>query len=320
MSRQYIFGPVASRRLGVSLGIDLVEPKTCPQNCVYCEAGATTLLTMERREYVPVATVLAQLDLVLRSRPPLDYVTFSGSGEPTLHSKIGEVVAFLKTRYPEYRICLLTNGMLLGDRALRREIAAVDLVVPSLDASCRPEFEQINRPVAAPDFDVFVANLIDFCRNRTAETVLELFVVPGVNDSEASLERFAAIIRQLNVGKVQLNTLDRPGCVEWIRPATSRDLGRFIRALEPFVPVEAVGVYRYKSPALHKKLELSELDKRILDYVLRRPATVADLVVALGCDAAEIQRAAARLVDGGQLQSERLARGEFFSRGGQSAG
>ena len=94
----YVFGPIASRRLGVSLGIDLVRPKTCPLDCVYCEAGATTNLTLERREYVPVDAVLEELDAVLSRHPKLDYVTFSGSGEPTLNSRIGDVVEFVKRK------------------------------------------------------------------------------------------------------------------------------------------------------------------------------------------------------------------------------
>ena len=139
MIRKYVFGPVNSRRLGRSLGVDLVPLKTCPLDCVYCEAKATTDLTMERKEYVPVDTVLAELDETLKSFPELDYVTFSGSGEPTLNSRIGDVVKFVKSRYPQYKICLLTNGLLLGDRQLQQDIAEVDLLIPSLDGSCAAE-------------------------------------------------------------------------------------------------------------------------------------------------------------------------------------
>ena len=147
MVKHYVFGPVASRRLGVSLGVDLVRPKTCSLNCIYCEAQATTNLTLKRMEYVPIDAVIRELDEVLSRHPQLDYVTFSGSGEPTLNSGIGRVVEWLKQHYPEYRLCLLTNGFALGDPELRREIAAIDRVVPSLDASNQEEFEAINRPV-----------------------------------------------------------------------------------------------------------------------------------------------------------------------------
>ena len=105
MIKQYVFGPVASRRLGISLGVDLVRPKTCSLNCIYCEAKETTELTLERREYVPVDAVIAELDEVLRSKPELDFITFSGSGEPTLNSGIGKVVTYLKKEHPDQWIC-----------------------------------------------------------------------------------------------------------------------------------------------------------------------------------------------------------------------
>ena len=108
MIKQYVFGPVASRRLGISLGVDLVRPKTCSLNCIYCEAKETTDLTLERKEYVPIDAVIAELDEVLRTKPELDYITFSGSGEPTLNSGIGRVVSFLKEKHPEVKLYLGT--------------------------------------------------------------------------------------------------------------------------------------------------------------------------------------------------------------------
>ena len=221
MIKQYVFGPVASRRLGISLGVDLVRPKTCSLNCIYCEAKETTDLTLERKEYVPIDAVIAELDEVLRTKPELDYITFSGSGEPTLNSGIGRVVSFLKEKHPEYRICLLTNGFALGDRQLRSEIEPVDLIVPSLDASNAEEFEVINRPHPDLKFDGFIRDLTDFCRTTKSLVHLELFIVPGVNDSDESIARFVELIRPMRVPLVQLNTLDRPGVVDWIRPSTA---------------------------------------------------------------------------------------------------
>ncbi|MGB4279225.1 MAG: radical SAM protein, partial [Methanoculleus sp.] len=115
MAYRYLFGPVPSRRLGISLGIDLVPHKTCLFNCVYCECGRTTNLTCERREYVPTNEVIAELDEFLATAPDLDYVTFAGSGEPTLHSGIGEIISFIKDRYPCYRVAVLTNSALFTE-------------------------------------------------------------------------------------------------------------------------------------------------------------------------------------------------------------
>ena len=147
MTRKYVFGPIKSRRLGISLGVDLVPLKVCPLDCVYCEARATTLLTMERKEYVPVDTVIEELDRTLAASPKLDYITFSGSGEPTLNSRIGDVISFLKSRYPQYKVCLLTNGLLLGDVGLQKDIAQLDLLIPSFDGSNAAEFEADRKSV-----------------------------------------------------------------------------------------------------------------------------------------------------------------------------
>ena len=314
MVKQYVFGPVASRRLGVSLGVDLVRPKTCSLNCIYCEAQATTNLTLKRMEYVPIDAVIRELDEVLSRHPQLDYVTFSGSGEPTLNSGIGRVVEWLKQHYPEYRLCLLTNGFALGDPELRREIAAIDRVVPSLDASNQEEFEAINRPAPGLDFDRFVADLTDYCKTTKSEVFLELFIVPGVNDSDESIARFVEIIRNLKITEVQLNTLDRPGVVDWLKPSSPANTRRFIEALEPFVPVEAVGPFRYRTQTIaHDPSLFTGAEKRILDLVSRRPATVADLEVALNRPGSEINPILEKLFKSGLVEIEKQQRGTFYS-------
>ena len=129
----FLFGPVPSRRLGISLGVDLVPHKTCSLNCIYCECGRTTNLTIERKEYVQTETVIAELKNFLEPEPKLDYITFSGAGEPTLHSGIGEIVKFLKTSFPDYKIALLTNGTLFYQPGLIEEVRNIDLILPSLD-------------------------------------------------------------------------------------------------------------------------------------------------------------------------------------------
>jgi len=314
MIRRYVFGPVASRRLGISLGVDLVTPKTCSLDCVYCEAKATTNLTLERKEYVPVDAVIGELDGVLKEKPEIDWITFSGSGEPTLNSGLGRVVEFLKERYPEYRICLLTNGFLLGNPSLSREIAKIDRIVPSLDASNEEEFKVINRPAAGLEFKPFIERLTEFCRTAEQEIHLELFIVPGVNDSDESIARFVEIVRGMKVDLVQLNPLDRPGVVDWIRPSDAENTRRFIAALEPFVPVEAIGPFRYRTKAeKHDPSLFTGAEKRILDLVCRRPATEADLEVALGSGSGEIHAILDRLFKLGMVEMEKKERGVFYS-------
>jgi len=312
MSSKYVFGPIASRRLGVSLGVDLVNRKTCTQDCPYCEAGWTTNLTLQRAEYVPVEEVIAELRNVLSAKPQLDYITFSGAGEPTLNSKIGEVIKFLKTNYPQYKVCVLTNGTLLGDAEVASSLALADLVVPDLDGSNEEEFRIINRPAAGLTFDHFVDGLKQFCRNYHGLLYLELFVAPGINDSDASIARFADIIKELKITKVQLNSLDRPGCDNTIKPANAAIVRKFIAALEPIVPVEAVGAYRYRSSALRGELPTGELCRSILNMAKRRQVTRKDLLEALQVDDKELENALHLLLMRGLIESEKGERGEFF--------
>ena len=308
----YVFGPIASRRLGISLGVDLVPSKTCPLDCVYCEAGKTTDLTLERREYVPVDKVLEELDAVLSKHPKLDYVTFSGSGEPTLNSRIGDVVKFVKSNYPEYPLCLLTNAMLFGDERLLEDIAAVDLVVPSLDGSDAEEFAKINRPVEGFDFDKFVDDLERFTKTTKSKVDLELFIVPGVNDSDASISRFVGLIKRMRVDLVQLNTLDRPGVEKFVVPSTPENTHRFIAALSPFVAVEAVGVFRYRTPAPGRKFTATESQRRILELVRRRPATLPDLALALELPESITEKILDELFAAGKVGIQKQQRGTFY--------
>lgn len=213
----------------------------CCQDCIYCEAGKTETLTVRRQSYVPTEEILNALEKVLCLQPELDYITFSGTGEPTLSTGLGEIIRFIKTKYPRYAVCLLTNGMLLGDPALRREIQEADLVIPSLDASDPEEFQKINRPAADITFDKFVDDLSGFTHVFPGQIWLELFIVPGINDSQASIGRFAQIISRMRLDKIQLNALDRPGTENSIPISSAENAERFAAALKSFAPVEFIG-------------------------------------------------------------------------------
>ena len=313
MNYKYLFGPVASRRLGISLGVDLVPFKTCSLNCVYCESGVTTTFSRERREYIPVDKVIEELDDLLSKDPKIDFMTFSGAGEPTLNSGIGKVISFVKSKYPKYKICLLTNGTLLDDPQVLAEIAKVDLCIPSLDASCEDEFNVINRPCSELDFKTCVDALIKYCRTSKSEIWLELFIVPGKNDSEESIKRFTEIVSQAKPDKVQLNTLDRPGTVDWITPSSGENTMRFVKALEPLVPVEAVGPFKYKSPSLQKQFTPETIDKLIIELISRRPSTLSDMAETFGAASEKIKDRLEHLLQSGKIKSKVSDRGEFYS-------
>lgn len=305
-----VFGPVPSRRLGRSLGVDLVPAKTCSLDCVYCEAGRTTRLTTERTELVPMTVVLAELEAVLASRPELDYITFSGAGEPTLHSGIGRIIGWLKERYPAYRLCLLTNGILFTDPGVRRELAPLDLVVPSLDAADEATFRRINRPAPGLACLDLPAAYAAFRRKSAAALWLEIFVLPGVNDHPASVAALRDAVALIRPDKVQLNTLDRPGTESWVTAATAAILRDFATALSDCAPVEIIG--KYQSCAEVTPGPAGAVAAQVVALLRRRPCTLSDLAASLGLPEAEVQAVMAGLMTSGKVASQLLPRGEFF--------
>lgn len=314
MRKQYVFGPVASRRLGVSLGVDLVGAQCCSLDCIYCEAGKTAKLTCQRCEYVQLDAVKAELSEVLDVAPQLDYITYSGAGEPTLNSRIGELSQWIKSNYPQYQICLLTNGTLLNDPEVRSVLQYVDLAMPNFDASSEEELRIINRPAPGISVESLAEGIRCAAGEYPGKLILELFVVPGVNDSNGSIERFAGYVKTfVGLKSIQLNTLDRPGVVDWIEPAGSDILKKFIAVLENICPVEAVGRFRYRSRALRENRLCDDFESSIIALVSRRPATAEDLALALNAPAEEVKKCAENMVRAGILSAEKLARGMFYS-------
>jgi len=310
-----LFGPVPSRRLGISLGVDLVPYKTCTMDCVYCESGATTKLTLDRTEFFPVADVIAVLGEYLAGDPKLDYITFSGAGEPTLHSGIGEIIAFIKREYPKYKIALLTNGMLLSDIDTFNEVKDVDLIVPSLDAADEETFRKINRPVDGFKFSGLIDSFRRFHEISDAEFILEIFIIPDINDTPSSLKLFADAIEFINPDKVQLNSLDRPGTEKWVPKMTESGMERIRKALSGRVKIEIVGKFIPSESAniANSPEEYKNIDQKIVDFISRRPGTMEDFKVSLGYSEATIEKVLYRLIEKSVITSEKRERGEFFT-------
>ncbi|MBF0377141.1 MAG: radical SAM protein [Desulfamplus sp.] len=225
---KYLFGPVQSRRLGVSLGVDLVTRKICSLDCVYCECGSTTELTLERKEYVPYNKVIEELRHYLLNHPAPNYITFSGSGEPTLNSRIGDVIEYIKSSTPQISVAVLTNGTLLGDKAVRNGLLKADLVVPSLDAASLKSFKNINHPHNSIDLVSYIQGIVDFRDIYKGKLALEILILPNFNDSTEDIKLLKDACYKINPDVIQLNTLDRPGAIANLIPA-SQDLLESIR-------------------------------------------------------------------------------------------
>ena len=305
---QYIFGPVPSRRLGRSLGIDLLPFKTCTYNCVYCECGPTTRLTAKRREYYPTGGVLAELTAFLSQSPPLDFVTFSGSGEPTLSLSIGEVIRFLKDRYPRYRIAVLTNGSLLGDPDVRRDLSPADVVLPTLSTVVEQTFRKIHRPFPKIFLEQILRGLVQFRNEYAGEIWVELFIIPGVNTSDIELTGLRKVLGEVNPDRIQLNTLDRPGIEDWLHPADRSELER-VQTVLGFPTVETIKSFRYSELPYSYEQDLLE---HIHEMLKRRPCTIEDIASATGLHKVAIVKILRRMVKEYDLQTKHEEQGNFY--------
>lgn len=307
---KYLFGPVPSRRLGMSLGVDLVPAKVCSLDCVYCEVGKTTSHTLERKEYIPYDKITEELSSYFNNNPDPDYITFSGSGEPCLNIKIGDVLKFIKQNKPGVPVALLTNGTLFHDPEVRASVADADLVLPSLDAVTAEVFSKINRPAPGLTVERHIRGLIEFSREYRGRIWLEVLILPGFNDSEEELLAMKEVIKEIAPESVQLNTLDRPGTVEGLRGATRMELQRVMDlwGLEN-ASIIAAGANRKNIRAYREDME-----NAILETISRRPCTVEDLISILGIHINEINKYLDVLESDGVIESVRLERGIFYRR------
>jgi wyosine [tRNA(Phe)-imidazoG37] synthetase (radical SAM superfamily) len=306
---KYIFGPVPSRRLGMSLGIDLVPKKVCSLDCVYCEVGKTTKLSTERKEYVKFDNIREEIIHYFENNPDPDYITFSGSGEPTLNSRIGEVLQFVKQIRPDIPVAVLTNGTLFYDKNVRDAIIEAHVVLPSLDAATGEVFTKINRPSKDVNFDNYIQGLIEFRKEFKGKIWLEILILPGYNDSNNELAELKKVILDINPDSVQLNTLDRPGTVADLRGATRAELQR-IKDLWQLDHVEIIAA----SPGRNKiKSYRQDIEAAILETIARRPCTLEDLTNILGSHISEVNKYLDVLEADKKIETIRQDRGIFYT-------
>ncbi len=309
MTRKHIFGPVLSRRLGLSLGVDLIPFKTCPYDCVYCECGSTTDKTIRRQTFFPAEDVMAELRDVLAARPHLDTITLAGSGEPTLSRSLGPIVAFVKREYPEYILSVLTNGSLMTDAGVREDLLPADRVIPTLTSVHQETFERIHRPHPSLRIEAIIEGFISFRKMFAGALWLELFVIPGVNTTDVELMGLKSAIERINPDLVQLNTLDRPPAEGWVEAATDIELER-VRDVLGKSGIEIVG---RKHPVSQVTRAMTEATDLIRATLSRRPSTVEDLVQTTGMSGGEVVKIIDMLERNGKVTSQRGTRGIFYS-------
>jgi wyosine [tRNA(Phe)-imidazoG37] synthetase (radical SAM superfamily) len=301
---KYIFGPVPSRRLGFSLGVDIIPYKTCTFDCIYCELGKTGCQTIKPIDKIRPDAVLKELEKVLSTAPlTLDYITISGSGEPTLHPELGLIIKEIK-KMTSVPLALLTNGSLLFKDEVLKRILAADVIVPSLDAADPVVFQTVNRPHPSLTFDQLVGGLINLGKSKGPRIWLEVLLLRGISDTKEQIERLGQYIEKIKPEKVQLNTVVRPPVENYAVPLKETRLKEIQMALGPRAEI-------ISGPSTEKAQPKSRLlESKIHDLVSRRPCTAEDISQFLGLPLKET----VRILDG--LIQTKKVHFELFNRHG----
>lgn len=230
-----------------------------------------------------------------------------------MHSGIGMIVKFLKGKYPQYRLCLITNGILLGSKEMIEDLAVIDLVIPSLDAADDETLGRINRPAAGITAENIVSALAEFRKNSKALFWLEIFVVPGINDNPESIEAIKKAVIRIKPDKVQLNSLDRPGTEKWVRKASESEILPFVKALEPHVKVEIIGKPAFSASSVTSENHpVVDLEKAVIEIVRRRPCTLPEIASALYTGEDKLLVLLGKMAQAGTVKVEKMPRGVFY--------
>ena len=232
---KHVFGPVPSRRLGISLGVDLVVSKSCNLNCIFCECGATKKIQLERQRFKDMNEILEEISAVLKDIQP-DYITFSGSGEPTLSLDLGNISKAIKEdlKY-QGKICLITNSLLLADENLMKELEYIDLIVPTLNTLTQDIFEKIVRPDYRTSVEEIRKGFINLNKsNYKGKIWIEIFILENINDSDKNFVDIANFLKSENIryDKIQLNTIDRVGAERDLKAISFKKISRAKKILE----------------------------------------------------------------------------------------
>jgi wyosine [tRNA(Phe)-imidazoG37] synthetase (radical SAM superfamily) len=276
-----VFGPVLSRRLGSSLGIDLTPEKICNLDCIYCECGKTKIHKNEKFSSYTTANIINEIDIALKANPNVDYITFSGRGEPCLYKDIYNLIKEIKEKFNNYKIAMITNTMMFSDEKVFNALLMTDLILPSVDAALEKEFKLINRPCNEVDLFKELEAFRSFTKIYTGKIWLEIFICKGINDTEENLKALSSYIESIKIDKIQINTLDRPGTEDYCKPIDSNDLEDILK----FFKGKNVEIISRK--LIDKKHE-NNLDI-VLETLKRRPLTFQDIATQSGVSSEKIK-------------------------------
>jgi wyosine [tRNA(Phe)-imidazoG37] synthetase (radical SAM superfamily) len=294
---KYLYGPVPSRRLGRSLGIDLVPHKICTYDCIYCQIGNTTEKTPVRKEYAPVRGILEEVSSFLKGETSsVDHLSLSGSGEPTLHSQIRSVIKGIKA-ISSIPIAVITNGSLLCDKEVREDLLRADIVLPSLDAASSEVFMKINRPHPGFSVEKVIEGLVEFRKAFKGQIWLEILFCKGVNDSEEELIRMKKVVDRIQPDLIHLNTVVRPPSEKWAVPLNQKEM----EEIQAFFGKSAsiISGFDRHPPMVSER----DIKQEILEILKRRPLSASDLSKGMGISKNQLDGYIKPLMEEGKIQS-----------------
>jgi len=295
--RRNIFGPVPSRRFGRSLGVDLTPYKTCSLDCVFCQLGRTTNKTINREEYVSTEAVIQEIDEWMKTGEEADYITLSGSGEPTLHSHFGEVLRFIRDG-SSIPAVLLTNGTLLYLPEVRDAASHADIVKISLSAWDQASYGLVNRPHPQLKFDQLVEGQKAFRRQFRGELWMEVFLVQGLNSTPSDVSRIASLAGEIKPDRIQLNTAVRPPAEGFAKPLS---MDRMLSLCHLFHSnAEVIAEFK-----LEKDSKMQTNKETVLSMLRRRPCTASQIASGFGMHINEVSKYLGNLMRSGQIREER---------------
>lgn len=317
--RKYLYGPVPSRRLGLSYGLDIVPFKICTLDCVYCQLGRTVEKTTERRDFGPVAPVLAELKEAVAEGCHADFVTIGGSGEPTLNLRLGELVDGMK-HITDIPVALLTNGTLFSRPDVRADCAGVDVVLPSLDAGDEQTFHKVDRPEPTISIENVISGLRAFREEFDGQIWLEIFLVRSINAAPAQIARIKDAVDRIRPDKVQLNTAVRPTAEPDVARLDADELERIAVELGPTCEVVADFPKTANRPIgvtdAPDELTLhscgAQKRQALLSMLKRRPCSLDDISAGLSIGKSEARKYLSDLREQGRIRADRKGGDIFF--------
>jgi len=306
---RHLYGPVPSRRLGRSLGIDLVPHKICTYDCIYCQIGKTTKWTLARREYVPVKEVLKEVKAFLAEKISFDHFSLSGSGEPTLHSRIRPLIEGIK-KMSQVPVAVITNGSLLWMKTVRDDLLQADVVLPSLDGVSSQAFEKINRPHKNLSIEKIIEGLVEFRKVYRGQIWLEILFCRGVNDAQSELQKMKKAVERIQPDLIHLNTVVRPPSEKWAAALSRREM----EEIRSVFGAKAIIISEFdRHPSSASPDDIAEGIVRILR---RRPLSLSDLSKGMGISPEDLGKYIDPLVKDGKIRSRTFGGAVYYEVAG----